>query len=62
MVLFGQEKSYSTAAGAFLCGIQEGAFQSVEGSIMIMHILFGWYIRVLIVASKLYASNGAGRV
>lgn len=36
MFIFGGKEAYSTAAGAFLCGIQEGAFQLIKGSIMIM--------------------------
>lgn len=34
IVLFGEKKDYSTPAGAFLCGIQEGAFQLIKGSIL----------------------------
>lgn len=43
MVLFGEKKAYSTPAGAFLCGIQEGAFPLIKGSIMIMQH-FVWLI------------------
>lgn len=42
-VLFGEKKDYSTPAGAFLCGIQEGAFQLIKGSIMVMQH-FVWLI------------------
>lgn len=42
-VLFGEKKAYSTPAGAFLCGIQEGAFQLIKSSIMIMQH-FVWLI------------------
>lgn len=60
MVLFGGKKAYSTPAGAFLCGIQEGAFQLIKGSIMIMQH-FVWLIYSLFTAaSKPYATNGPG--
>lgn len=52
MVLFGGKKAYSRAAGAFLCGIQEGAFQLIKGSIMIMQH-FVWLMHSLQPANRM---------
>lgn len=41
-VLFGEKKAYSTPAGAFLCGIQEGAFQLIKCSLMFMQHFIWW--------------------
>lgn len=44
IVLFGEKKANSTPAGASLCGIQEGAFQLIKGSGMIMqHFVWSIY-------------------
>lgn len=56
MVLLGGKKAYSTAAGAFLCAIQEGVFQLIKGSIMIMQH-FVWLVYSCTYCSQQTVSN-----